>query len=235
MSLACSAAPAPPLVGTEDTIGTGASDFSAVQAAQCYLERRAAFPCMQRWTGPPSSWAEHTIMGQDHRTGQSLLLNSFSTKQHYADYSMYSTFLTASPGSVLFSRSTLLKRKDLCFSCLRLGLIRHRRRKEPHTFSQSTRHVFCGDTSSNIIYQNFHFSHVRIYSIDQVVVVVMWFKLALFESIVTSFDWCWTDWLYWCCTHGNSTTLVLLKFCDHGVVHPCPTLNQVCMSCHTLY
>jgi hypothetical protein len=26
---------------------------------------------------------------------------------------MYSTFLTASPGSVLFSRSTLLKRKDL--------------------------------------------------------------------------------------------------------------------------
>ena len=32
---------------------------------------------------------------------------------------LYSTFLTASPGSVLFSRSTLLKRKDLCFSCLR--------------------------------------------------------------------------------------------------------------------
>ncbi len=44
-----------------------------------------------------------------------------------ADYSMYSTFLTVSPGSVLFSRSDLLKRKDLCFSCLRLGLIRHRR------------------------------------------------------------------------------------------------------------
>jgi hypothetical protein len=40
---------------------------------------------------------------------------------------MYSTFLTASPGSVLFDRSNLLKRKDLCFSCLRLGLIRHRR------------------------------------------------------------------------------------------------------------
>jgi hypothetical protein len=41
---------------------------------------------------------------------------------------MYSTFLTASPGSVLISRSTLLKRKDLCFSCLNLGLIiRHRR------------------------------------------------------------------------------------------------------------
>jgi len=38
-----------------------------------------------------------------------------------------SAFLTASPGSVLFSRSYLLKRKGLCFSCLRLGLIRHRR------------------------------------------------------------------------------------------------------------
>ena len=42
--------------------------------------------------------------------------------------------LTASPGSVLFSRSTLLKRKHLSFSCLRLGLIRHRRNKKPHTF-----------------------------------------------------------------------------------------------------
>jgi hypothetical protein len=49
---------------------------------------------------------------------------------------MYSTFLTASPGSVLFSRSTLLKRKDLCFSCLRLGLIRHRRSlRSSHLFS----------------------------------------------------------------------------------------------------
>ncbi len=28
---------------------------------------------------------------------------------------------------ILFSRSNLLKRKDLCFSCLSLGLIRHRR------------------------------------------------------------------------------------------------------------
>ena len=33
---------------------------------------------------------------------------------------MYSTFLNDSPGSVLFSRSNLLKRKDLWFSCLRL-------------------------------------------------------------------------------------------------------------------
>jgi hypothetical protein len=30
-----------------------------------------------------------------------------------ADCSMYSTFLTTSPGSVLFTRSNLLKRKDL--------------------------------------------------------------------------------------------------------------------------
>jgi hypothetical protein len=39
-----------------------------------------------------------------------------------ADYRMYAMFLTVSPGSVLFGRSNLLKRKDLCFSCLRLGL-----------------------------------------------------------------------------------------------------------------
>jgi hypothetical protein len=49
---------------------------------------------------------------------------------------MYSTFLTASPGSVLFSRSNLLKRKDLCFSCLRLGLVGHRRSlRSSHLFS----------------------------------------------------------------------------------------------------
>ncbi len=55
---------------------------------------------------------------------------------HYADYSMYSTLLTASPGSVLFGRSDLLKRKDLCFSYFRLGLIRHRRSlKSSHLFS----------------------------------------------------------------------------------------------------
>jgi hypothetical protein len=52
-------------------------------------------------------------------------------------YSMYSTFLTASPGSVLFRRSNLLKRKDLCFSCLSLGLIRHRRSlRSSHLSSQ---------------------------------------------------------------------------------------------------
>jgi hypothetical protein len=34
------------------------------------------------------------------------------------DHNMYSTFLTTSPGSVLFD---LLKRKDLCFSCLNLA------------------------------------------------------------------------------------------------------------------
>ncbi len=49
---------------------------------------------------------------------------------------MYSTFLTSSPGSVLFCRSNLLKRKDLCFSCLRLDLIRHRRSlRSSHLFS----------------------------------------------------------------------------------------------------
>jgi hypothetical protein len=59
------------------------------------------------------------------------------TWEGYADYSMYSTFLTASPGSVLFSRSNLLKSKDLCFSCLRLGLIRHRRSlRSSHLASQ---------------------------------------------------------------------------------------------------
>jgi hypothetical protein len=54
-------------------------------------------------------------------------------KRHFS-YEGNEQFLTASQGSVLFSRSTLLKRKDLCFSCLRLGLIRHRRSKKPHTF-----------------------------------------------------------------------------------------------------
>ena len=44
----------------------------------------------------------------------------------HAEYIMYSTFLISSSGSVLFDRSNLLKRKDLCFSCLRLVLLRHR-------------------------------------------------------------------------------------------------------------
>ncbi len=57
--------------------------------------------------------------------------------EHYTDYRMYSTFLTTSSGSVLFSRSNLLKRKDLCFSCLRLGLIRYRRSlRSSHLSSQ---------------------------------------------------------------------------------------------------
>jgi hypothetical protein len=53
-------------------------------------------------------------------------------------YESNEQFLTASPGSVLFSRSNLLKRKDLCFSCLRLGLIRHRRslRSSSHLSSE---------------------------------------------------------------------------------------------------
>ncbi len=41
--------------------------------------------------------------------------SSSSAAKRHADYSMYSTFLTASPASVLFSRSALLNRKDLCF------------------------------------------------------------------------------------------------------------------------
>jgi hypothetical protein len=53
------------------------------------------------------------------------------------DYSMHSTFLTSSPGSVLFSRTNLLKRKDLSFSCLTIGLIRHRRNlRSSHLSSQ---------------------------------------------------------------------------------------------------
>ena len=68
-----------------------------------------------------------------------LLTKSGSAKwlEKNADYSMYSTFLTASPGSVLFSRSNLLERKDLCFSYLRLGLIRYRRSlRSSHLSSQ---------------------------------------------------------------------------------------------------
>ncbi len=60
-----------------------------------------------------------------YKEADDLLLLSRMTRN--ADYIMYSTFLTASSGSVLFSRSNLLKRKDLCFSCLRLDLISHRR------------------------------------------------------------------------------------------------------------
>ena len=56
--------------------------------------------------------------------------------EYHADYIMYSTFLTDSRGSVLFSRSNLLKRNDLCFSCFRIGLIRHRRiLRSSHLFS----------------------------------------------------------------------------------------------------
>jgi hypothetical protein len=68
-----------------------------------------------------------------------------------ADYSMYSTFLAASPGSVLFRRSNLLKRKDLCFSCLRLGLMRHRRSlRSSHLSSQS-----CPDLQITVCIQRF--------------------------------------------------------------------------------
>jgi hypothetical protein len=69
-----------------------------------------------------------------------------------ADYSMYSTFLTASPGSVLFSRSNLLKRKDLCFSCLRLGLISYRRSlRSSHLFSSGLTRFRCVTTREDDI------------------------------------------------------------------------------------
>ncbi len=69
---------------------------------------------------------EHT--NKTHEACKNTYINYNRAKKHrYADYSMYSTFLTDSSGSVLFIRSNLLKRKDLCFSCLRIGLIRHHR------------------------------------------------------------------------------------------------------------
>jgi hypothetical protein len=67
-----------------------------------------------------------------------------SSNSRIADYSMYSTFLGSSSRSNLFNRSNLLKRKDLYFSCLRLGLIRHRRRlRSSHLFSSDC-HDFRG-------------------------------------------------------------------------------------------
>jgi hypothetical protein len=59
-----------------------------------------------------------------------------------ADYIMYSMFLTSSSGSVLFNRSNLLKRKDLSFSFLRLGLIRHRRSPRSSLLFSSVCNVF---------------------------------------------------------------------------------------------
>ena len=100
---------------------------------------------------PPSTSACHLLVTVSDRTTlassspssiERCVCGQWSSTVCNVDYNMYSSFLTASSGSVLFSRSTLLKRKDLCFSCLRLGLIRHRRSKKPHTFSQSTRHDF---------------------------------------------------------------------------------------------
>ena len=46
----------------------------------------------------------------------------------FADYIMYSTFLTSSTGSVLFSRSDLLKRKDLFLQSIRPSL-RHEKHR----------------------------------------------------------------------------------------------------------
>jgi len=58
--------------------------------------------------GPP------TAMPRDFEISQGHPLSVREERQPCsADYSMYSTFLTASPGSVLFSRSTLLKKGSL--------------------------------------------------------------------------------------------------------------------------
>ena len=60
----------------------------------------------------------------------------------HTDHNMYSTFLIVSPGSILFSRSNLLKRKDLCLSWLRVVLIRYRRSLRSSLLFSSVCHVF---------------------------------------------------------------------------------------------
>ncbi len=90
--------------------------------------------------------------------------------ENSSDYSMYSTFLTASSGSVLFSRSNLLKRKDLCFSSLRLGLIRPRRSlRSSHLSSQVchdshrvTLEKAIRDRSSKVEISNLRFGFPRV-------------------------------------------------------------------------
>jgi len=76
-----------------------------------------------------------------------LVLVRWSVKPRSTDYSMHSTFLTVSTGSVLFSRSNLLKRKDLCFSCLRL---RHRRILRSSHLSSQVLPRFCRVTQERI-------------------------------------------------------------------------------------
>ena len=87
---------------------------------------------------PPSRNA-HTALCRRSADCLQLLRGSNKDSTSHTDYSMYSTCLTTSPGSVLFTRSNLLKRKDLCFSCLRLGLISHRRSlRSSHLFLKWT-------------------------------------------------------------------------------------------------
>ncbi len=146
---------------SHDASGKSLSDTSTSARGQCVGESSTGaksteilgwaletcaenFPCHQ--IIPVSNLYAKTS-GRTWRIGGSQIWAR--TGRGSADYSMYSTFLTASPGSVLFSRSALLKRKDLCFSCLRLGLIRHRRSKKLHTFfSKSSPRFSRGDTSS---------------------------------------------------------------------------------------
>ncbi len=123
---------------------------------------------MESITGIEEIPSEDPALSEDEEQPLTDIRFRASVRGWNTDYSMYSMFLTTSPGSVLFSRSNLLKRKDLCFPCLTLGLIRHRRSKKPHTFSQSTRHDFSGDTSRpptrSLVYALWRLLSLRLYS-----------------------------------------------------------------------
>jgi hypothetical protein len=74
------------------------------------------------------------------------------TRTMLREASSSSPFLTASPGSVLCSRSNLLKRKDLCFSSLRIGLIWHRRSLRSSHLSSQVLPRFCRVTLEKMIF-----------------------------------------------------------------------------------
>ena len=98
----------------------------------------SAYVCCSCVSGSTSCTRRHVAMlsgNNVYRDAKGIL----RPEQGNTDYSMYATFLTDLPGSVLFTRSNLLKRKDLSFSCLRLGLIRHRRSlRSSHLFLKWT-------------------------------------------------------------------------------------------------
>ena len=75
---------------------------------------------------------------------QNVLASGFQVRECRLQYVFHVSNLLPLSGSVLFSRSNLLKRKDLCFSCLRLGLIRHRRSlRSSHLFSSDLPRFSC--------------------------------------------------------------------------------------------